>query len=52
MVKKAPSAKPSPMNQPAASRIASTTAKAGNGQVAADSFAARAARAAAKNANP
>ncbi|WP_178126105.1 hypothetical protein [Pseudomonas sp. Fl5BN2] len=48
---KSPASK-SPMNQPAASRIASSTARTGNGQVPADSFAARAERAAAKNAKP
>jgi hypothetical protein len=43
--------KKSTMTPSAASRIQSTTAKAGNGQVAKGSFAARATSAAAKNTN-
>ncbi|MEN5094341.1 hypothetical protein ABE458_27015 [Pseudomonas protegens] len=52
MSKNTPPANPSPMDQASASRITSSAAKAGKGQVTADSFAARAQRAAAKNTNP
>lgn len=46
---KAGKAAPTPMTIDAAARIMSTTAKANGGKVAADSFAATAQRAAAKN---